>query len=457
MPTGIRVTRRVDGTREFSTYEQKNSGEEEKKKAMMNNSLSSTTIIDNHTIDSIRKFVFQTNDDLTRVYENLEWAVVFLLSEESDCHMCPNGEPCSNKHIHVIKSRLTLVNPYYKQRLPPLRAVHCATCSKKLAYVCSGTNCGSSNICDLYCSDECQKANWDEHKLNCVEATTSNTASKSLNHGNCATNGSVNNLDIQNLTIQDRSSTPSISRHLPTTHANNVHCSPKKVAEQLNSSIVVRRSPTQPIVESNIQQDNISQVKPDVNLGNMRQPNALVRKVTRPIDPFASLPRGQVKPGRKYKTCVLSPDEHGNDRLIVYIPYDNDKLKDVMDIVNERLPDIEASGVSRNIDVGTTHMALSNDDGNWYRAMVVEIVSDGECKVYYIDFGSTETLPKANLRDIICKGLMLTDTPAIAIKCKFSQNSPENLIENALRCEDIFEMFVDTYDEANKLYVLTLI
>lgn len=63
---------------------------------------------------------------------------------------------------------------------------------------------------------------------------------------------------------------------------------------------------------------------------------------------------------------------------------------------------------------------LKLDDGNWYRALVQNITSDGTVKVYFVDYGNVEEVPLDKIRQISSSFLKL---PFQGIKCWLSGES----------------------------------
>ncbi|NWW15959.1 TDRD1 protein, partial [Falcunculus frontatus] len=66
---------------------------------------------------------------------------------------------------------------------------------------------------------------------------------------------------------------------------------------------------------------------------------------------------------------------------------------------------------------------LKLEDGNWYRAVVQNVTSDGTVRVSFVDYGNTEEVPLHNIRQISSSFLKL---PFQAIKCWLSGIKPEN-------------------------------
>lgn len=60
------------------------------------------------------------------------------------------------------------------------------------------------------------------------------------------------------------------------------------------------------------------------------------------------------------------------------------------------------------------------EDGNWYRAVVQNVTSDGNVRVSFVDYGNTEDVPRDNIRQISSSFLKL---PFQAIKCWLSGES----------------------------------
>ncbi|XP_066411263.1 LOW QUALITY PROTEIN: tudor domain-containing protein 1 [Molothrus aeneus] len=67
--------------------------------------------------------------------------------------------------------------------------------------------------------------------------------------------------------------------------------------------------------------------------------------------------------------------------------------------------------------------AFYSEDGNWYRAVVQNVTSDGSVRVSFVDYGNTEHVPRDNIRQISSSFLKL---PFQAIKCWLSGIKPGN-------------------------------
>ncbi|XP_033371648.1 tudor domain-containing protein 1 isoform X1 [Parus major] len=67
--------------------------------------------------------------------------------------------------------------------------------------------------------------------------------------------------------------------------------------------------------------------------------------------------------------------------------------------------------------------AFYSEDGNWYRAVVQNVTSDGSVRVSFVDYGNTEEVPLDNIRQISSSFLKL---PFQAIKCWLSGIKPAN-------------------------------
>ncbi|XP_074928651.1 tudor domain-containing protein 1 isoform X2 [Chelonoidis abingdonii] len=67
--------------------------------------------------------------------------------------------------------------------------------------------------------------------------------------------------------------------------------------------------------------------------------------------------------------------------------------------------------------------AFFSGDGNWYRALVIEVSSDGAIKVQFVDYGNVETVTPDKLRQISSTLLKL---PFQGIKCWLSGVKPVN-------------------------------
>lgn len=90
---------------------------------------------------------------------------------------------------------------------------------------------------------------------------------------------------------------------------------------------------------------------------------------------------------------------------------------------------IKISNLNRREIFHVTNFVLNLGDGNWYRALVKEILSNGNVKVQFVDYGNIEEVTADELQMIPSKFLKL---PFQGIQCwlvgmvqskKFSQLS----------------------------------
>ncbi|XP_061857202.1 tudor domain-containing protein 1 [Colius striatus] len=72
---------------------------------------------------------------------------------------------------------------------------------------------------------------------------------------------------------------------------------------------------------------------------------------------------------------------------------------------------------------GEPYCAFFSGDGNWYRALVRNVTSDGTVKVYFVDYGNVEEVPLDKIRQISPSFLKL---PFQGIKCWLSGTRPGN-------------------------------
>ena len=63
--------------------------------------------------------------------------------------------------------------------------------------------------------------------------------------------------------------------------------------------------------------------------------------------------------------------------------------------------------------VGSFCMATFSEDGGWYRAKIIMVVSS-TVDVFYIDYGNTESLPVGSIKTLLPK---FSSLPAQAIEC----------------------------------------
>uniref|UniRef100_A0A8C5T4H4 Tudor domain containing 1 n=1 Tax=Malurus cyaneus samueli TaxID=2593467 RepID=A0A8C5T4H4_9PASS len=75
------------------------------------------------------------------------------------------------------------------------------------------------------------------------------------------------------------------------------------------------------------------------------------------------------------------------------------------------------------LENGDACCAFYSEDGNWYRAVVQNVISNGTFQVSFVDYGNTEEVPLDNIRPIPSSFLKL---PFQAIKCWLSGIKPGN-------------------------------
>eukprot|EP00117_Sycon_ciliatum_P043077 scpid13002/ scgid31240/ Tudor domain-containing protein 5 len=101
-----------------------------------------------------------------------------------------------------------------------------------------------------------------------------------------------------------------------------------------------------------------------------------------------------------------------------------DELEEINHKMNElyNTPARRALSVTaERVSVGMTCCAMF--DQTWYRAVVLDIIGLDRVKVFYIDYGNSETIP---LTDICILRLEYRSLPAQAMKCKLAYIDPVN-------------------------------
>jgi hypothetical protein len=85
----------------------------------------------------------------------------------------------------------------------------------------------------------------------------------------------------------------------------------------------------------------------------------------------------------------------------------------------------------------------------------VERVGTEDLDVLLFDWGLTETLDLSRIRRLAVLELGLSSNPAAALKIKIN-NPPGPLVDRFLECDSIFDIHVDSYDEINDSYAITI-
>lgn len=200
-------------------------------------------------------------------------------------------------------------------------------------------------------------------------------------------------------------------------------------------------------IEKSVQkQPTTSEVK--VKETRIQQEAASVEK-TRSNKPIMTLTRGQLKIGSTIESCCIAVDDTQNPP-VAYIAYDNKKLIDIGNKIDEKLDEIEESASVTILNVGDIVLARSQEDNKWYRSIVEEINKD-MVLIFFFDWGLRETLPKSHIKYLSHACLGLADNPACAIKLQFLNRDPR-IVEEVLLCESSFKMKIESYDISNEGY-----
>nr|XP_003408992.1 tudor domain-containing protein 1 [Loxodonta africana] len=95
----------------------------------------------------------------------------------------------------------------------------------------------------------------------------------------------------------------------------------------------------------------------------------------------------------------------------------NDLNKSLAEYCQQKLPD------GFKAEIGQPCCAFFAGDGNWYRALVKEILPNGNVKVHFVDYGNIEEVTADELRTISLKFLKL---PFQGIRCWLVDIQPKN-------------------------------
>lgn len=101
---------------------------------------------------------------------------------------------------------------------------------------------------------------------------------------------------------------------------------------------------------------------------------------------------------------------------------------------------MKLSGQLQSIQVGQLCVSIYGEDKAWYRAIVKECLKNNEYKVFYIDYGNTEIVNKANIRKIVEQFI---EYPSIAIKCCLRKVKPKPNVKNQELADMMYEILAE--------------
>jgi hypothetical protein len=169
--------------------------------------------------------------------------------------------------------------------------------------------------------------------------------------------------------------------------------------------------------------------------------------VRRPVRP--AIIWGSLKVGSTISTCWLSEDTSLNPP-VTYITYNNEKLLTVTKMLNEFAKGIEKLPKLDSINVHDIVLGQSMEDDSWYRATAMEVLGS-KVDVFYVDWGSRETLDLERVRYLSDARLSLTTHPACAVKVRFTNENSDELKE---LFSSGFNVTVESYDEFDGVYLV---
>jgi len=190
-----------------------------------------------------------------------------------------------------------------------------------------------------------------------------------------------------------------------------------------------------------------------------REPTPIKQVPNKPqfVKPLASksgLIRGDLKIGSVLRTYCIAVDDR-SEPPTAYISYDDKKLMKIAELISDIADDIESQPKVSSVNVGDIVFAKSQDDNLWYRSCVEKV--DGEnINIVFFDWGLREQLKNDRIRHLMTPDLGLSKYPACALKLTFT-NTSKSLLDEVFKCESEFKMRVDSYDENNESYVVTIL
>ncbi|RWS09472.1 tudor domain-containing protein 7-like isoform X2 [Dinothrombium tinctorium] len=127
------------------------------------------------------------------------------------------------------------------------------------------------------------------------------------------------------------------------------------------------------------------------------------------------------KNGRTASVCVVNYTDSGdfyvqvNDPLYIKFETAQPSVNQVCNHKGNKQPTLAAL---KNQKEGVTCYALYKDDQNWYRVKIIDIVSENQIKIYYLDFGNEGETKISEIRLIDASVDPLYTIPYLAIKCR---------------------------------------
>lgn len=195
--------------------------------------------------------------------------------------------------------------------------------------------------------------------------------------------------------------------------------------------------------------DSIDQNNESSSKTTMASRMAQIMQIKTKIDSEAEPPKGKLiraefNIGDTITTVVTNEDDTGT-----YVAHSGEKILDITKKVNDLSGKIESQPALSNFQVGDIVFGKSCQDDAWYRAAISKI--DGsKLEVDFFDWGITEEIESSRIREILNRELMVTDIPACAMKVSFTnaEQAPD---------DQEFKIRVDSYDEIDKMYYVSLL
>ena len=170
-------------------------------------------------------------------------------------------------------------------------------------------------------------------------------------------------------------------------------------------------------VTTSVSVSEIKEIKPSLDQ-QQQHPSNCADVTPSKVSTLLSLPSLKV-PCDKFQALVCFADTPDN----FFIQIMNENLVQLNLLQQKMTSHYEKSRQEWTPNLNSVCAALYEEDGVWYRALVVEVVSESKCKVHFVDFGNTE-LVDANFIQPLPDQFQCI--PAQAVKVFLSGCSPLN-------------------------------
>lgn len=250
---------------------------------------------------------------------------------------------------------------------------------------------------------------------------------------------------------------PSLKVHPKVTIENSPVTAP--IPQDPLTSQVVRPNPTPSVVRPN-PEPSVS--TPPVKLAPVRppidpKPTVIKREIK--INPPKREPTpppkasGTLKTGTEHDVCCVAIED-GTNPPVVFSCLGTDQLTTIGETIKAKAHEIENSPAPSSVKVEQQVFAKSNDDNNWYRAIVQAFAND-QVDVFFFDWGLKETLCIDRIRPLNMCELTLSQVPACAHKMTVKCSSTE-LLNDFLACEEVFKVKIDDYDSETSSHLVSI-